>query len=76
MAMYQQKHLEIPQIPIAVLAIDITGHLPVTLKGNRWALTAIYLHTLYVFVVPMQEKSAEMLSRYTSSQRWKCSNPH
>ena len=63
MAKYPQKHLEIPQIPIALLAVDTIGHLSVTSKGNRWALTAICLHTLYAFTVPVKEKSAKMLSK-------------
>ena len=49
-----KKHLEILQIPMAVLAIDTIGHLPVTSKGHRWALTATCLHTLYMFAVPMK----------------------
>ena len=44
---------------MAFLAIDTMGHLPVTSKGIRWALTAICLYTLYVFAVPMKEQSAE-----------------
>ena len=59
MARYPQKHIEIPQIHIAVLAIDTIGRLPVTLEGNRGALTAICLHTLYVFVILMEEESAK-----------------
>ena len=35
------------------------GHLPVTYKGNRWAVTWISLHTLYVLAVQMKETSAE-----------------
>ena len=50
---------EIPQIPMAVLAIDTIGHLPVTSKGKRWALPAICLHTSHLFTVQMKEKSAE-----------------
>ena len=46
---------------MAVLAIDTIGHLPVMSKGNRWALTAICLHALYVFAVSMKERSAENL---------------
>ena len=56
MAKYPKKHLEIPQIPMAVLAIVTIVHLPVMAKGNRWALTAIYFHTSYVFAVPLKEK--------------------
>ena len=58
------KHLEIPQIPMAVLAMDTVGHLPVTSKGNRWVLTAICLHASYLFTVPNEGKSAEMLSKF------------
>ena len=59
MAKYPQKHLEIPQMPVAVVTIDTLGYLPVTSKGNRWALTVICLNTSYVFAVLMKEKSAE-----------------
>ena len=45
MSKYPQKHLEMPQIPKAVLTIDTIGYLPVTSKGNRWTFTAIRLHT-------------------------------
>ena len=45
---------------MAVLAIDIIGHLPVMSKGNRWPLTAICLHTSYVlFVITIKQTSAE-----------------
>ena len=59
MAKYSQKHLEISQIPIAVLIIDTIGHLPLMSKGKKWAMTTICLHTSYVFAVPMKEKSSE-----------------
>ena len=39
------KKLEIPQSPMAVLAIDTTGHFQVMSKKNSWTLTAICLHT-------------------------------
>ena len=59
MARYPKQHLEVPQIPIAVLAMDTIGHLPINSKGNRWTLTAICLHRSYKFTVSMKEKSAE-----------------
>ena len=59
MVRYLQQHLEVPQIQMAVLAIDMVGHLPIPSKGNRWALTAICLQTSYVFAIWMKEKSAE-----------------
>ena len=58
MGRYPQQHLEVLKIPMEVLAMDTIGHLPMNSKGNRWALAAIYLHTFYVFAVPMKEKSA------------------
>ena len=59
MARYPQQHLEVLKIPMAVLAMDTIGCLPITSNGNRWALMAICLHTSYIFTVPMKEKSAE-----------------
>ena len=59
MARYPQQHLEVPKVPMAVPAMDTIGHLPITSNGNRWALMAICLHTSYICVVPMKEKSAE-----------------
>ena len=44
---------------MALLAIDIIGHLSITSKGIRWALSEICLHTSFVFTIPMKEKSAE-----------------
>ena len=61
MVKYPQTHLEIPQIPMAVLAIDTIAHLPGDSKDNKWPLTAISLNTSYVFTVSMKEKSAEIV---------------
>ena len=44
---------------MAVLTIDTIGHLPITSKGNRWALSATCLHMSYGFAILMKEKSAE-----------------
>ena len=65
---------------MAVLALDTIGCLPVLSKGNMWALTAICLHTSYVFTVPIEIKSAEHVIqayfiKHTNSQMCKCSNP-
>ena len=59
MATYPQQHLEIPQIPMAVLVIDTIGYLPITSKHNRWDVIAICLHTSDVFLILMKDKSAE-----------------
>ena len=63
MARYPQQHLEVLNIPMAELAMDTIGHLPITSKGNGWALTAICLHTPYVFTVSMKETSAENVAQ-------------
>ena len=59
MARYPQQHLQIPQMPMAVLAMNTIGCLPIISKVSRWALTAICLHMSYVFPVVMKEKSTE-----------------
>ena len=59
MAKYPQ-HLEILQFPMEVLAIDTIGHLPITSKGARWALTVIFLHMSYVFAILMKENQLKM----------------
>ena len=56
---YLQQHLEVLKLLMAVLAVDTIGHVPISSKGNRWALTAICPNTSYVFTVSMKEKSAE-----------------
>ena len=48
-----QKHLEIPQIPVAVLAMDTVGHLPVTTRGHLWAFIAVFMHMSYLFAMPI-----------------------
>ena len=59
MAKCPQKHLEIPEVPVAVLAMDTIGHLSVTSREYWWALTAICMHTSYVFATLMNEMSVE-----------------
>ena len=65
MAKYLQQHLAVLNVPIAMLAMDTIGHLPITSNGNRWGLMDIYLHTSYVFTVPMMEKFAENIVHST-----------
>ena len=59
MAQYPQQHLDVPKIPMVVLAVDTISHLPITSNGNRWTSMAISQHTSYVFTVSMKEKLAE-----------------
>ena len=49
MVWHPQQHLQIPQMQMTVLGVDTIGQVPITSKGNRWALTAICLHMSYVF---------------------------
>ena len=69
MAKYPQTHLEIPLILIAILAIDIIGHLSIIIKGKRWSLTAICLYTLYVLAVPAENIIQACLSSILAHKR-------
>ena len=59
MGKYPQKHLKIPQVPVAVLDMDTIGCLPVTPRGHHWDIMAIYKYMPYVFSILMMEKSTE-----------------
>ena len=53
---------------MAVLAMDTIGHLPVTSKGNRWALTTIIYTHLVCLQFQWRKKSAEnVVQAYLSS---------
>ena len=56
MTKYAYLHLEIPKMPIAILAMDTIGRLLVTSKGHHYALTAICLHMSFAFAVPLKEE--------------------
>ena len=47
MAKYQQKHLEIQPIPVAVITINTIGDLPLTSKEMKgiWQQT-VYIHLM------------------------------
>ena len=48
--------------------MDTIGHLTITSNGNKWVLTAIFLHTSYIFTMTMKENSAEnVVQAYLSS---------
>ena len=61
MTQYAHLHLEIPKMSMVILAIDTIGKLPVTSKGHCYALTAICLHTLFIFAIPLKEQPAKHL---------------
>ena len=52
-------YLEIPQVPFAGFAVDTIGLLPMTSKGNKYALSFICLLTSYLIAVPLKSKPAE-----------------
>ena len=77
MVRYPQQHLEVPKVPMTVLAMDTIDHLLITFNGNKWIFLAICLHTSYVFTVKMKEKSTEnivqaYLSKILAHQGKKC----
>ena len=53
----QLMHLEIPEVPVAGCAMDSIGQLLTTSKGNRFALTLIFLLTSYLITVPLKTKN-------------------
>ena len=59
MTQYAHLYLEIPLIPMAILAMDTIGGLAVTSKGHCYALTAICLHTPVIFAISLKEKSTQ-----------------
>ena len=58
----QPMHLEIPKLHFAGCALDCTGPLPATSKGNRHTLTFICLLTSYLIMVPLETNMADEVS--------------
>ena len=58
----QPMHLEIPKVPFASCAMDSSGQLPTTSKGNRFTLTFICLLTSYLITVPLKTKTSDKVS--------------
>ena len=52
-------HLKIPQVPFTSCAVNTIGLLPTMPKGNKCALTFMYLLTSYLIAVPLKSKTAE-----------------
>ena len=55
--------IEIPHIPFAGCAVDTIGLLPMTSKGNKYALTFMFLLTSYLIAVPLKSKTTEEVTR-------------
>ena len=64
MARYSQHHLEVTNLPMAVLVMDTIGFLPITSKGIRWALTPIHLQMSWVLAVLMEESLLKMYCKH------------
>ena len=58
----QPMHLKISQVPFTGCAMDSSGQLPTTSKGNRFALPFICLLTSYLITVPLKMKTANEVS--------------
>ena len=54
-----QRHLEIPKVPFACIAVDTIGKLPTMSTGNRYELTCIDLLTSSIIAIPIPNKAAE-----------------
>ena len=52
-------HLNIPQVPFAGCAVDTIGLIPMTSKGNKYALTFMCLLTPYLIAVPLKSNTTE-----------------
>ena len=52
---------------MAVLVMDTIGRLCVTSKGHHYALTAIFLHTPFIFMIPLKEKNTTAHSPCSSN---------
>ena len=55
-------HLEIPKVPFAGCGMDCIDPLPAMSKGNRHALTFIFLLTLYLIMILLKSKMADEVS--------------
>lgn len=56
---YAQLHFDVPTIPMEFISMDLIGPFPASMRGNKFALTAICMLTGYVFVIPIQNKMAK-----------------
>lgn len=65
---YKPKHKaelvqpEIPPVPWLKLALDLTGPLPVTERGNRYLLAVIDYFTKYAILIPLPDQTAQSIA--------------
>ena len=56
--------MPISRIPMEMICMDLIGPLPETNPGNKFALTAISLLTNHMFMVPIQDKTTQVIQAY------------
>ena len=57
---FYKKHFTAPYQPMEFIAMDLIGKFhPASSKGNRYALTVIYMLTGFTFCIPLKNKTAE-----------------
>ena len=65
----QKEHFKVPPQPMEFIAMDLIGefHSP-SIKGNRYALTAVCMLTGFTFCIPIKSKKAEdVMKAYTDN---------
>ena len=60
----KNEHFSSPPQPMEFIAMDLIGEFhPASSKGNRYALTAVYMLTGFTFCIPLKSKHAEDVIR-------------
>ena len=52
-------NFKVPKLPMQFLSMDLIGPMPVSTRGNCYALTAVCMLTSFAFCVPLPNKEAE-----------------
>ena len=59
----QKEHFKVPPHPMEFIAIDLIGEFhPPSSKGNRYALTAVYMLTGFTLCIPIKSKQGSQLA--------------
>ena len=57
---HKKLHFEASPVPMKFISMDLIGEFhPPSSKGNRYALTVICMHIVYVFCILLKTKSAD-----------------
>ena len=61
---YNKLNFETKPAPMKFISMDIIGEFnPPSEKGNKYALTVIYMHTGFTFCIPIPDKSAATVAK-------------